>query len=215
MRKTSSCTNHKKNHVLHSYLHLPPCLVRVPTIAPLFKAELAPLANAPTPNLIIYHLSRTSLPVASVVCPVALDRVNYSFSKLQTRRCRLTKHRNTLKKSALVSFMVFPVFEEHARTAIVIRYVISGATVDKKTNITAWKVFSAIHACMFLKRHKSDDVWEIFLLKIKVVKFQRDGEFLHSEKYFTCENWKLLRISRSLNSNSDQGLIQLPWSHWR
>ena len=60
----------------------------------------------------------------------------------------------------------------------IIGYVISGATVDKKSNFAAWVVSYVIHAHMFVKRHKSDDLWEIFLFKIKVVESQMNREYL-------------------------------------
>lgn len=45
-----------------------------------------------------------------------------------------------------------------------------GKTVDKKTNIMARVRSYAMHIYMFeIKQHNSDNVWEVFLLKIKAV----------------------------------------------
>ena len=99
--------------------------------------------------------------------------------------------------------MEFRVFEDHSRNLIgsnIIGYVISGVTVDKKSNFSAWVVFYLIHVYMFVKRHKSDGVLEIFLRKIKVVEFQMNREFLFWEEYLTCEinnfpiNWYCFKI---------------------
>ena len=77
--------------------------------------------------------------------------------------------------------MEFCVSDERSRNVIrlnIIGYVISDATVDKKSNFAARVVSYVMHAYMFIKRHKSGGVWEVFLLKIKVVEFQMNREFL-------------------------------------
>ena len=63
--------------------------------------------------------------------------------------------------------------KEHTRNVIGINTMgdaVLGKTVDKKTNIVARVRSYAMHIYMFeIKQHKSDNVWEVFLLKIKAV----------------------------------------------
>ena len=109
----------------------------------------------------------------------------------------LKKYRNTKKQYPLISFLELRVFEELARNAIEIKIIdcfVSCTTADKKTDFVAWVVSYVIHVYMFIKRHKSNAVWEKFLLKIKVVHFQIGRKFPLLEEYLTCEIWRLACI---------------------
>ena len=73
----------------------------------------------------------------------------------------------------IVTLIEFHAFKEHTRNVIGINTMgdaVLGKTQDKKTNIVTRVRSYAMHIYMFeIKQHKSDNVWEVFLLKIKAV----------------------------------------------